>query len=80
MLLKLKLAMLRRNLSQKSLAQQMGTTTTRLSRIVHGRVQTRARERQKIARLVGVPSWRLFPGSGLARLRRTRGKSRGHAR
>ena len=76
MLLKLKLALLKRHLSQKALARQIGMTAARLSQIIHGHVEARARERQRIGRVVGVPSWAVFPASGRARLRRRSKRTR----
>jgi len=70
MLVHLKLALFQRGITQAVLATQIRETPARISRIIHGRLKPRASERIRIARVLGLPSWRLFPDVGRARLQR----------
>jgi len=60
MLLNLKIVLLRNKLSQKELAETIGVSESRLSRIVLGRIRPRACERQLIAERLGVRETELF--------------------
>lgn len=68
MLAEIKVALVRGGLSQVELARRIQATPARLSRIIHGHVAPRVRERVKIARALQLPLWSLFPDSGRARL------------
>jgi transcriptional regulator with XRE-family HTH domain len=60
MLVRLKLALLRRGISQTQLAQAIDRTPAHVSRLVRGHVKARARDRRKIASFLGVPETQLF--------------------
>ncbi len=77
MLIGLKVILLRRNLQQLDLARLAKTTPARISRILRGHVQPQPRERVRIARVLRVASWRLFPNTGRGRLRAKRRKGSG---
>ncbi len=57
----LKITLLRTGLPQYALAQSLGWSESRLSRIVSGRIQPTAQERDSIAEQLGVPRDQLFP-------------------
>lgn len=61
MLLKLKIELLRRGVSQRELARIMGTTPSRISRIIRGRLRLSSRDRRRIAEVLGSPASELFP-------------------
>ena len=61
MLLKLKIELLRRGVSQRELARIMGTTPSRISRIIRGRVRLSRQDRRLIAEVLGSPANELFP-------------------
>jgi transcriptional regulator with XRE-family HTH domain len=68
MLVELKVALVRRGLDQAELARLLHATPSRVSRIVRGHVRPRSRERVRIARILQIPAWRLFPAAGRGRL------------
>lgn len=68
MLLRIKFELIRKGPSQQELARAVGVHSSRLSKILHGRVRPRPRERVRIAREPRVPTWRLFPKLGRSRL------------
>lgn len=60
-LLDLRILLLRRGLSQLSLARSVGISASRISRILCGRVSPRARDRRRIAGFLGISEQELFP-------------------
>ncbi len=60
MLVRLKIAILRRGISQTKLAQAIGRTPAHVSRLIRGRVRI-ARDRRQIAHFLGMPEADLFP-------------------
>jgi transcriptional regulator with XRE-family HTH domain len=74
MLLRVKLELMRRRISQQELARSVGVNGSRISRILRGHVQPRPQERVRIARVLRVPAWKLFPKAGRARLMAKRHK------
>lgn len=70
MLIQLKVALLRQNLRQMDLARLIQASPARISRILRGHVRPTPLERARIARVLRVPSWQLFPDTGKARLAR----------
>jgi transcriptional regulator with XRE-family HTH domain len=67
MSIRLKIALLRRNVSQADLARQIGVTPAYLSRMICGHVIFRTRYRRKVARFLRVPLASLFPDSAAGR-------------
>jgi transcriptional regulator with XRE-family HTH domain len=61
MLLPLKIAILRRGISQAKLAQAIGRTPAHVSRLIRGHVKARARDRRRITHFLGVAESELFP-------------------
>jgi transcriptional regulator with XRE-family HTH domain len=61
MLLHLKIAILQRGISQAKLAQAIGRTPAHVSRLIHGHVRARARDRRRISAFLGTPEGDLFP-------------------
>jgi transcriptional regulator with XRE-family HTH domain len=61
MLLRLKVAFLKKQVSQKDLCRKIGISETRLSRIIRGHARAHARERRLIARELGVREAEIFP-------------------
>lgn len=76
MLMRAKIELLRRQISQRELASAVGVHASRVSRILRGHVRPRPRERARIARLLGVRMWELFPDIGRGRLGPKRAKGR----
>ncbi len=60
-LLDLRILLLRRGLSQLSLARSVGISASRISRILCGRVSPRARDRRRIAGFLGISERSCFP-------------------
>ena len=60
MLVRLKLALLRRGISQTSLANGINRTPAHVSRLIRGHVKVRARDRRKIASFLGLAEAQLF--------------------
>jgi transcriptional regulator with XRE-family HTH domain len=56
-----KLTLLRKGLSQRQLARNIGISDSQISRIILGHVRCRERFRAKIARELGVRKSDLFP-------------------
>lgn len=75
MLLRLKIELFRKRVAQQELARAVGIHSSRVSRILRGHARPRPRERAKIARFLGVPTWQLFPNIGRGRLRPKHAKS-----
>jgi transcriptional regulator with XRE-family HTH domain len=69
MLIRLKIALFRQGLRQMDLARLVQADPARISRILRGHVRPRPRERARIARVLRLPSWQLFPNIGRGRLR-----------
>ena len=65
----LKVTLFRLGISQAELAQRIESTPARVSRIIRGHVRPGARERARIARVLRVPSWQLFPNTGRGKLK-----------
>ena len=61
MLVRLKVALLKRGLKQGELARAIGRTPAHVSRLIRGHVRIRARDRRRIASFLGVSEARLFP-------------------
>jgi len=61
MLVQLKIALMRRRVSQTALAQAINRTPAHVSRLIRGHIRARARDRRKIASFLGVSEKRLFP-------------------
>jgi transcriptional regulator with XRE-family HTH domain len=61
MLVRLKIVILRRGISQAKLAQAIGRTPAHVSRLIRGRVRVRARDRRRISGFLGVSETQLFP-------------------
>lgn len=61
MLVRLKIALLRRGISQVQLAKAIGRTPAHISRLIRGHVRARARDRRRIASFFGVVESKLFP-------------------
>jgi len=60
MLVMLKVELFRRGISQRDLAHAIGTTPARVSRMLHGHQQARARDRRRIAKFLGVREDQIF--------------------
>jgi transcriptional regulator with XRE-family HTH domain len=74
-LLRLKIELLRKRVAQQELARALGIRASRVSRIVQGHVQPSPRERARISRVLGLPTWQIFPNIGRGRLRSKRAKT-----
>lgn len=61
MLVRLKIALLRRGISQIQLARAIGRTPAHVSRLIRGHVRPRARDRRRIASFLSVSETQLFP-------------------
>jgi transcriptional regulator with XRE-family HTH domain len=61
MLVRVKIVILRRGISQAKLAQAIGRTPAHVSRLIRGHVRPRARDRRRIASFLGVSEAQLFP-------------------
>ncbi len=61
MLVRLKIALLRRGISQVELARAIGRTPAHVSRLIRGHVRLRARDRRRIALFLGVAERAIFP-------------------
>jgi transcriptional regulator with XRE-family HTH domain len=61
MLVRLKIVILRRGISQAKLAQAIGRTPAHVSRLIRGRVRPRTRDRRRIARFLGIAEAKIFP-------------------
>jgi len=72
MLVRLKIALLRRGTSQVELARAIGRTPAHVSRLIRGHVRVRARDRRRIASFLGITEAQLFP----RRKRRSRNRVR----
>jgi transcriptional regulator with XRE-family HTH domain len=59
--IKLKLALIQSGRSQFEVAQQLGISETRLSRLVRGRLPPSDDEAKRIARILRVSPTQLFP-------------------
>lgn len=70
MLVRLNTVLFERGLTQRQLARAIDTTPARVSRIIRGHLNPSPRERAKVSRVLGIPSWRLFPNAGRGLLRR----------
>lgn len=71
MLARLKLTLLERGLTQCELARLAGMKPAKVSRIIRGRIKAKARDRRVIARALGMPRAKLFPGMRRRARRRT---------
>jgi len=76
-LLKLRIELLKRDLTQADLARGIGRSPAHVSRILSGRIRARARDRRRIVQFLGLPKSKLFPN-----LKRTKrgGLSKAHGR
>ena len=72
MLVRLKVALLKRGLKQGELARAIGRTPAHVSRLIHGHARLRSRDRRRIASFLGISAALLFP----SRTRSTRGTAR----
>ena len=61
MLLRLKVALLKRGISESQLARAIGAHPSTISRIIQGHTKPRPGDRRKIARVLGIPVRKLFP-------------------
>ena len=64
-LLKLKIALVKRNLTQADLAQAIERSPSYVCRVILGRVRVRVRDRNRIAEVLGLPEKELFPRNEL---------------
>ena len=58
---KLKIALYRKNITQRQLACALGVSDAHISRIIRGQSRCRARHRRVIAQFLGVREHELFP-------------------
>ncbi len=61
MLISMKMALLKRQMTQVELARQLEVSETRVSRIIQGRLVAEPEEMREIARILGAPGRELFP-------------------
>jgi transcriptional regulator with XRE-family HTH domain len=77
MLVRLKIVILRRGISQAKLAQSIGRTPAHVSRLIRGRVRLRARDRRRIAHFLGIAETKLFPCTAYEKRVRVERRGRG---
>jgi len=58
--MEIKAELKRAGLTQRALAQALGVSEFRISRVLNGAFRARPRERRRIAGLLGVPLGKLF--------------------
>lgn len=61
MLVRLKVELLKRGISQKALADALDVHPSHVSRVIRGHARPRARDRRRIAEFLGVSQRKLFP-------------------
>jgi transcriptional regulator with XRE-family HTH domain len=76
-LLRLKVELVKRNLTQAALARAIDRSPSYVCRVILGRVRARARDRKRIAKTLGIAEPELFPRNELfPRKRRKKGAGR----